>query len=306
MRIVSLLPSATEIVYALGLQDSLVGVTHECDFPVAAKSKPVLVESVLPNDGRDMSPGEVDAAVSASVRSGAPIYRFKAGALEIAKPDIILTQGLCDVCAIPYRFVVEEIRKMRGNPQVMSLDPQDLTGILTDIRRVGELCGRVDEAGEIVDRLEERVGEVAGPTRALAAAQRPKVAVIEWTDPIFGGGHWVPEMVELAGGIDVLGVAGAPSRVVEWHTVLEARPEIILIAPCGYDIPRAKGELKRLQSRPGWSELPAVRDAKIFYIDANATLSRPGPRMVDALEDMAQIFHPDIFPSAEGTRRWSA
>lgn len=305
MRIVSLLPSATEIVYALGLGDSLVGVTHECDFPADAKTKPVLVESMLPNEGKDLAPGEVDARIVEAVCAGQPVYRFKPGALEAAKPDIILTQGLCDVCAVPYQFVVAEVRKLKGNPQLMSLDPQDLTGILTDIRRVGELCGRVDEAGEIVDRLEERVGEVAGPTRELPHEQRPRVAVIEWTDPIYAGGHWVPELVELAGGIDVLGVAGEPSRKVEWQAVLDAEPEIVIVAPCGYDIPRAKAELPRLQVRPGWNELPAVRAGKVFYLDANATLSRPGPRMVDALEDIAQIVQSGIFGTEEGKRRWS-
>ena len=158
MRIVSLLPSATEICYALGLNDSLVGVTHECDYPPDAATKPVVVESCFPNDCKDMAPGEVDSKIAESIRTGTQIYSFKPGALEAAKPDIILAQGLCDVCAVPYRFVVEEIRKVRGNPQVMSLDPVDLTGILTDIRRVGELCGKVDEAGAVVDALEERVG----------------------------------------------------------------------------------------------------------------------------------------------------
>ena len=305
MRIVSLLPSATEICYALGLNDSLVGVTHECDYPPDAATKPVVVESCFPNDCKDMAPGEVDSKIAESIRTGTQIYRFKPGALEAAKPDIILAQGLCDVCAVPYRFVVEEIRKVRGNPQVMSLDPVDLTGILTDIRRVGELCGKVDEAGAVVDALEERVGEVAGPTRDLPASQRPRVAVIEWTDPIYAGGHWVPELVELAGGIDVLGVLGEPSRAVEWKTVVDSKPDIIIVAPCGYDIPRAKAELPRLQALPGWSDLPAVRDGKVYFMDANATLSRPGPRMVDALEDIAQMLHPEIFGCLVEARRWS-
>lgn len=305
MRIVSLLPSATEICYALGLNDSLVGVTHECDYPPDAATKPVVVESCFPNDCKDMAPGEVDSKIAESIRTGTQIYRFKPGALEAAKPDIILAQGLCDVCAVPYRFVVEEIRKVRGNPQVMSLDPVDLTGILTDIRRVGELCGKVDEAGAVVDALEERVGEVAGPTRDLPASQRPRVAVIEWTDPIYAGGHWVPELVELAGGIDVLGVLGEPSRAVEWKAVVDSKPDIIIVAPCGYDIPRAKAELPRLQALPGWSDLPAVRDGKVYFMDANATLSRPGPRMVDALEDIAQMLHPEIFGCLVEARRWS-
>ncbi len=305
MRIVSLLPSATEICYALGLQDSLVGVTHECDYPADATTKPVVVESVFPNNCKDMAPGEVDAKIGEAIRSGAPVYRFKPGALETAKPDIILAQGLCDVCAVPYKFVIDEIRKMRGNPQVMSLDPVDLTGILTDIRRVGELCGKVDEAGAVVDALEERVGEVAGPTRALPANDRPRVAVIEWTDPIYVGGHWVPELVELAGGIDVLGVLGEPSRAVEWSAVVASNPDIVIIAPCGYDIPRAKEELPRLQALPGWNELSAVKCDRVYFLDANATLSRPGPRMVDALEDIAQMIHPEIFPCLVEARRWS-
>jgi iron complex transport system substrate-binding protein len=305
MRIVSLLPSATEICYALGLQDSLVGVTHECDYPPDAATKPVVVESVFPNNCKDMAPVEVDSKIAESIRTGAQIYRFKPGALEAAKPDVILAQGLCDVCAVPYRFVVEEIRKVRGNPQVMSLDPVDLTGILTDIRRVGELCGRVDEAGAVVDALEERVGEVAGPTRELPANQRPRVAVIEWTDPIYVGGHWVPELVELAGGIDVLGVVGEPSKAVEWSTVVASKPDVVIVAPCGYDISRAKAELPRLQALPGWSDLPAVKDGKVYFMDANATLSRPGPRMVDAVEDIAQMIHPEIFGCLVEARRWS-
>ncbi len=217
----------------------------------------------------------------------------------------MLAQGLCDVCAVPYRVVMEELRKLRGNPQVISLDPRDLTGILTDIRRVGELCGRVDEAGAVVDKLEERVGEIAGPTRDIPAAKRPRVAVIEWTDPIYAGGHWIPEMIELAGGTDVLGIAGEPSRVVEWSAVVEAKPDIVIIAPCGYDIPRAKAELPRLQARPGWTDLPAVKNKSVYFMDANATLSRPGPRMVDGLEDMAQMIQPDIFPCLIEARRWS-
>jgi len=305
MRIVSLLPSATEICYALGLQDSLVGVTHECDYPADAATKTVVVESCFPNDCKDMAPGEVDSKIAEAIITHTPVYRFKPGAMEAAKPDIILAQGLCDVCAVPYKFVIEEIRKLRGNPQVMSLDPRDLTGILTDIRRVGELCGKVDEAGAVVDSLEERVGEVAGPTRDLPASKRPRVAVIEWTDPIYVGGHWVPELIELAGGIDVLGVLGEPSQKVEWSAVVASKPDVVIIAPCGYDIPRAKAELPRLQALAGWNDLPAVKNGCVYYLDANATLSRPGPRMVDALEDIAQMLHPEIFHCLVEARRWS-
>jgi iron complex transport system substrate-binding protein len=302
MRIVSLLPSATEIVCALGLKDDLVGITHECDFPEGITSKPVLIESCL-GDYTKMTPAEIDLKIRETVRKGEGVYRFKPGALENAKPELILTQGLCDVCAVPGHFVVAEARKLKVSPQVLSLDPQDLTGILVDIRRVGEIAGRIDEAGAVVDSLEERIGDVAGRTRELPPAKRPRVAVLEWSEPLYAAGHWVPEMIELCGGVDVLAKAGEPSRTVEWKTVQAAQPEIVIFAPCGYDIPRARKELGTLAARPEWSMLPAVKNGRIFLMDANATLSRPGPRIVDGLEDLAQIIHPEIFP-APAKPRW--
>jgi len=303
MRIISLLPSSTEIVYALGLQDELVGVSHECDYPPEARSKTVLIESVL-GDEKHLPPGEIDKKIRETVRAGQSVYRFKPGALEQARPELIITQGICDVCAIPYQFVVEAVRKIKGlDPQLISLDPQDLTGILTDIRRVGEATGTVDKAGEVVDALEERVGEVAGRARAIAPDKRVRVAVIEWTDPLYAAGHWVPEMIELAGGIDVLAKTGEPSRVVEWDKVRAANPEVIVLAPCGYDIEMARAELKNLSSRPGWNEIAAVKNGRVYLMNATATLSRPGPRIVDGLEDLAQLMHPDVFP-VTGKPRW--
>ncbi|HYG75111.1 MAG TPA: cobalamin-binding protein [Planctomycetota bacterium] len=304
MRIVSLLPSATEIVYALDLQDELVGITHECDYPPGVESKPVLIESCLGDEKDKLSPGEIDRRIRETVQKGEGVYRFKPGALEQAKPELVITQGLCDVCAVPHSFVINEIRKAKLQPQLISLDPQDLTGILTDIRRVGEMTGRIDKAGEVVDALEERVGEVAGRTRDLPSSRRPRVAVIEWTDPLYAAGHWVPEMIELAGGVDVLAKAGEPSRTVEWDAVLKAQPEILILAPCGYDLQRARGELKTLQSRPDYATLPAVKNGRVFIMNATATLSRPGPRIVDGLEDLAQIIHPEIFMVPAGGARW--
>ena len=304
MRIVSLLPSATEIVYALGLQDGLVGVTHSCDFPPEARLKPVLIESCMGANEAQMSAGEIDRIIRESVQKGESVYRFKAGALEQAKAELVLTQGICDVCAVSYQSVIVEIQKLKSKPQLLSLDPQDLTGILTDIRRVGEATGQIDKAGEVVDALEERVGDVAGRTREIAPQARPRVAVIEWTDPIYAAGHWVPEMVELAGGQDVLAKVGNPSEVVEWETVLAAKPEVIVVAPCGYDIPRARAELHNLAARPGWLDIPAVKNRKVYIMDANATLSRPGPRIVDGLEDLAGIIHPERFPSDPAKARW--
>jgi iron complex transport system substrate-binding protein len=304
MRIVSLLPSATEIVYELGLGDELVGVTHECDFPAAAKAKPVLIESVLGEKPERLSAKEVDAKIRETVMKGESVYRFKPDALKQARPDVIITQGLCDVCAVASHFVVKEMRSLRPEPQMLSLDPQDLTGILTDIRRVGEATGKIDRAGEVVDALEERVGDVAGRTRDLPAAKRPRVAVIEWVDPIFAAGHWVPEMIELAGGQDVLAAPGSPSQVVEWEKVLSARPDVLIVAPCGYDIRRAREELNLLKQRAGWDTIPAVKTGRVYLMDANATLSRPGPRIVDGLEDLAQIIQPELFPVEAGKARW--
>lgn len=298
MRIITLLPSATEIVCALGLIDDLVGITHECDYPEAVKTKPVLIESCLGPDAHKMSPREIDDKIRETLKKGEGTYRFKPGAMEQAKPDVVLTQGLCDVCAVPHSFVVKEISRLKLDPILISLDPQDLSGIITDIRRVGEATGRIDEAGTLCDQLEERIGEVAGRTREIDPASRPKVAVIEWTDPIFAAGHWVPEMVELAGGVDCLAPAGEPSKVVEWETVLAAKPDVIVLSPCGYDLKKARTELPLLEKRPGWNELPAVKNGKVFVLDANATLSRSGPRIVDGLEALAQMIRPDLFPAA--------
>ncbi|HYF47862.1 MAG TPA: cobalamin-binding protein [Planctomycetota bacterium] len=302
MRIITLLPSATEIAFALGLEDEIVGVTHECDYPAAAKSKPVLIESAL-GDTSKLSPKEIDSRLRELLKSGESAYRFKEGAFTAAKPDLIITQGLCDVCAVPKHFVIQEIRKAKIEPQILSLDPEDLTGILTDIRRVGEITGKVDKAGEIVDALEERVGEVAGRTRDLPTAKRPSVAVIEWIDPIYFAGHWVPEMIDLAGGRDALAKPGERSRAIEWKELLDAAPEIIIVAPCGFDVNGARKQASELKSRAGWSELPAVKSNRVYLMDANATLSRPGPRIVDGLEDLAQIIQPELFP-VRGKARW--
>jgi iron complex transport system substrate-binding protein len=295
MRIVSLLPSATEIVYLLGLQDSLVGVTHECDFPADARAKPVLIESILGADSQRLSAREIDEKIRATVRAGKSVYRFKPGALQEAKPDVILTQGLCDVCAIPHNFVVQEAKGLRPEPQLISLDPLDLAGILTDVRRVGEVTGAIDRAGEVVDGLEERIGEIAGRTRDIPPTRRPRVAILEWTDPVYTAGHWAPEMVELAGGVDVLAKPGEPSHAIEWDAVIKAQPEVLIVAPCGYNKEQAAKAIDALKTRPDWSNLPAVKSDRVHAFDANAHLSRPGPRIVDGLEALARLVQPGLF-----------
>lgn len=301
MRILSLLPSATEIVCGLGLKDDLVGITHECDYPPGIeREKPVVIESCLGPEGKKLAPGEIDRRINEKLQRGEGVYRMRPGLLEQTKPELIITQGLCDVCAVPQYSVVEAIRGIKGfNPNVLSLDPTDLTGILADIRRVGEATGAIDAAGEIVEKLEERIGEVAGRTRSLKESERPRVACIEWLDPIFTGGHWVPEMVELAGGREVLEKAGERSRRIEWQAVVDAKPDVIVVTPCGYDIPQARAQMNLLTGRPGWSELPAVMNKRVFIVEANAYFSRPGPRIVDGLEQLVQMIHPQLFPAAK-------
>lgn len=298
MRILSLLPSATEIVCSLGLKDELVGITHECDYPPGIEhEKPVVIESCLGPDGKNLPPGEIDRRIVETLRRGEGVYRIREGLLESTRPELIITQGICDVCAVPRFSVLEAVQKLKGfSPQVLSLDPTDLTGILADIRRVGEATGAIDAAGDLVEKLEERIGEVAGKTRDLPAEKRPRVACIEWTDPIFTGGHWVPEMVELAGGVDVLQQAGERSLRKEWQQVLDARPEYIVVMPCGYDRAKARAEMELLTQRPGWHELPAVQAGRVYIVEANAYFSRSGPRIVDGLEQLAQILHPGLFP----------
>ena len=293
MRIISLLPSATEIICALGLRDQLVGITHECDFPLGIeKEKPILVENCLGAESKDWPPEKIDAAVREKLLSGEGVYRFKPGLLESLKPDLIITQGLCDVCAIPYPTVQEIARKLKPAPEVLSLDPTDVTGVLADVRRVGEATGKVAQAGELVEQLEERVGAVAGAYSGRGDKDRPKVVCLEWTEPVFVGGHWIPEMVELAGGRDVLGKIGEPSRTVEWQQVLDAQPDVIALIPCGYDEAKSRAEIKRLEQKPGWKELPAVKKNRVHAFDANAFYSRPGPRIVDGLEQFARMINP--------------
>jgi len=301
VRILSLLPSATEIACALGLKDDLVGITHECDYPVGIeREKPVVIESCLGPDGKHLPPDEIDRRITAALQRGEGVYRIKTGLLESTRPELILTQGLCDVCAVPRLSVLEAVRNLKTlSPNILSLDPTDLTGILADIRRVGEATGAIDAAGDLVASLEERIGAVAFKTRDLPKVRYPRVACIEWTAPIFTGGHWVPEMVELAGGNDVLQKAGERSLRKEWDVVLDARPEVIVVMPCGYDIAKTRAEMGLLTQRPGWHELPAVKSGRVYLVDANAYFSRSGPRIVDGLEQLAQMLHPELFPCAQ-------
>ena len=292
MRICSLLPSATEIVYALGLGDQLYGVSHECDYPPEAAAKPTLIRSAF--DQSSLSSLEIDHAVMERLRSGEGIYTIDHDLLRQAEPDLILTQELCDVCAVPYSEVKRAVGQLGGQPRLLPLSPSLLGDVLQDISRVGEATGREEQAGSLVRRLRERIDRVAA--RTATAAERPTTFCLEWADPLYVAGHWVPEMVEMAGGIDGLGVKGKPSVQIEWERVVKYAPEVVILMPCGFDVERAVREVPLLTRLPGWSDLPAVQRGQVYAVNATAYFSRSGPRLVDGLELLAKILHPELFP----------
>jgi iron complex transport system substrate-binding protein len=287
-----LLPSATEIVYALGLGDQLYGVSHECDYPPEAAAKPTLIRSAF--DQSSLSSLEIDHAVMERLRSGEGVYTIDQDLLRQAEPDLILTQELCDVCAVPYSEVKRAVDQLVSQPRLLPLSPSLLGDVLQDISRVGEATGREEQAGFLVRRLRERIDRVTA--RTATAAERPATFCLEWADPLYVAGHWIPEMVEMAGGIDGLGGKGKPSVQIEWERVVKYAPEVVILMPCGFDVERAVREVPLLTRLPGWSDLPAVQRGQVYAVNATAYFSRSGPRLVDGLELLAKILHPELFP----------
>jgi iron complex transport system substrate-binding protein len=296
MRIASLLPAATEIVYALGLGESLVGVTHECDYPEAAKRLPRLTSSLLPPG---LTSAEIDAAVSSSLRDEHTVYALDAALLRGLEPDFVLTQSLCEVCAVPRADVDDAVCTMPEAATIISLDPSSLEDMLNDMLRLAACFGMQERGPPAVAGLRARLEAVRAKT---AAAARPRVFCAEWLDPIFCGGHWIPEMVSIAGGEDRLGMPHVDSTRVGWDAVVEWAPEVLVMMPCGFDAAGALREAPSLTMRPGWDALPAVKAGRVFVVDANAYFARPGPRLVDGVEILARILHPDLFrgPLPEG------
>lgn len=291
MRIVSLIPSGTEIACLLGLGEQLVGVSHECGYPPEARGKLVLIRPIL--DADLLASAEIDRRIVERRRAGAPVYLLDPDLLARAAPDLILTQALCDVCAVGYRDVAAVAERLPRRPEILSLDPRTLGDVIEDIQRVAAATGAVERGRAAVADLRRRIDRVAG--RAREARGRPRVACLEWLDPPYAAGHWIPEMVELAGGVDVLGSKGSPSVPVAWEAVREARPEVVVLMPCGFEIPRTLRELAGLTGRPGWWDLPAVRAEQVWVVNGHAYFSRSGPRLVDGLEYVAQILHPELF-----------
>ncbi len=291
-RIVSLLPAATEIAAALGLMGEVVGVSHECDFPGEANEHPRVMHCPVHNAG--LTSGEVDEWVRRALRENGTIYTINEPLLRELRPDVILTQKLCDVCAVGYGTVARLAESLPGPPRVVNLEPSSLLDIFDDIRRVAEVCDVPERADKLVAKLLDRVEVVR--RRANRTANRPCCFLMEWVDPPFCSGHWGPELVEIAGGRDPLGRKHQPSAQIEWKQVLDARPEIIMLALCGYDVDLARRDYQLLQRFPGFDSLPAARRGEIYAVNASAYFARPGPRIVDSLEILAGILHPEEFP----------
>ena len=291
-RIVSLLPAATEIAAALGVMEQVVGVSHECDFPNEANERPRVTYCPLHDAG--LTSREVDHWVRRALRDNGTIYTIDEPLLLNLRPDVILTQKLCDVCAVGYGTVARLAETLPGSPQVINLEPSSLSDIFNDIRRVAEVCDVPERADKLVIQLSDRVEGVR--RRANRIRHRPRCFLMEWVDPPFRSGHWGPELVEIAGGYDPSGRKHQPSVQIEWQEVLDAQPDIIVLALCGYDIDRARRDYEILRGFPNFNSLPAARRGEIYLVDANAYFARPGPRTVDSLEILAGILHPGEFP----------
>ncbi len=289
LNIVSLLPSATEIVCALGCGDRLKGVTHECDYPPGVERLPRVTRPLID----PAQPGhEIDKLVHERLQSDGALYTLDIDVLRELEPGVILTQALCDVCAVSEADVCRAAELLPGNPVVINLEPRTLTGVLQTIRQV---AGALEvDCSAYVNSLQKRIAAV--DKRSQATGGRPRVALLEWLSPPFSTGHWGPEMVRLAGGVEGLGSEGRPSTAISWHDVLEWQPEVMVIACCGWDIERTRAELAAMDEIPGWNDLPAVMNGRAYLSDGAQYFSRPGPRLVDSLEILAHAIHPDVHP----------
>ena len=290
MRIASLVPSATEMLFALGLGDRVVAVTHECDYPPGAEQLPHLTRSVIPEG---LEAAEIDQAVRERTSRGESLYELDEDALTGLDVDLIVTQAVCEVCAVSFDDVRAVADELPTHPQVLSLDPSTLGEVLADIPRLAQAAGASEAGDQLIAELGERLEAVE---RAVDGAPRPRVAALEWMDPLYIGGHWVPQMIELAGGEDALGLPGEKSRTADWGELEAALPEIVVSMPCGYYAEQAAAETIR------WRLHLAQLGARVYAVDAAAYFSRPGPRLVDGVELLAHIFHPDVF-EAPPTRR---
>lgn len=299
-RVVSLLPSATEIICALGFQDSLVGRSHECDFPPGVKTLPVLTAPHFEAEGTSI---QIDRQVKDLVERGLSLYKVNTEKLAELKPDIIVTQSQCEVCAVSEKELEAALADWVGKPaQIVSLRPDSLEDIWEDFRGVGRALGDLSAAEKLIASMQR---EMAGVKEKLAEVKkRPQVLCLEWLDPPMTAGNWMPQLVEQAEGKNLLSEVGKHSPYVTWDEICEAKPEILLILPCGFDIARSKKEMDALTRRAGWHEIPAVKQGRVFITDGNQYFNRPGPRILDSLYILAEIFHPDHFPPRFADKGW--
>lgn len=307
MRIVSLLPSATEIVCALGLRDQLVGVTHECDWPADVARLPKVTRTLIPHDAGS---ADIDALVRDRLRTQSALYTLDMALLKSLRPDLIVTQALCDVCAVADDEVQAAAQSLSTRPRVVNLAPRSLDDVLACLTLVADAAGVSKKGAHVIATLRARVDAVSARTAAIRS--RPRVVLLEWLQPPFSCGHWTPELVDLAGGIELIGRAYQPSRTLRWGDVEAAQPDTIVVACCGFDIARTQQDLAALETESQWSMLPAVVNQRVHVVDGSQYFSRPGPRLVDSLEILAHTLHPKVhplpahLPRALGLRRWRA
>lgn len=295
MRIVSLLPSATEIVCELGLGDRLVGVTHECDHPPFVAGLPKVTRTLIPADAPSR---EIDHLVRERLRTRRALYTLDLPVLERLAPDLIVTQALCDVCAVAEDEVAAAAGRLPSRPRVVNLEPQRLADVFECVRLVAAAAGVPDRAEEVVHRLSGRVEAVR--RRSAACSRYPRTVILEWIDPPFSCGHWTPELVRWAGGVELLGIEGRPSRTLTWDDVRSADPDVLVLACCGYTVDRTLRDIPILASYSGFADLSCVRQGRVFVVDGHAYFNRPGPRLVDSLEIVAHTLHPDVHPLPPG------
>ena len=301
LRIASLLPSSTEIVCALGLEDNLIGITHECDFPESVAEKPHLTASRISHE--TMSSKEIDHAVRRQLDGHGSIYDLNEKLLEELNPDLILTQELCEVCAVSYKTVEKAARMYVAGARVVSLEPNTIEEIFDNIKTVAALCGVAEKGEQVVENLQQRLDkikiEIAGyqnnSNSETQTFELPKVFMLEWLEPPFSPGHWVPEQVEIAGGICLMGTAGEKSVTTTYREIYESKPEIMVLIPCGYYTEDILRQLENTEFPADWQEIPAIANGEIWALDATSYFSRPAPRVVDGAEILAKIFHPQIF-----------
>jgi iron complex transport system substrate-binding protein len=305
VRIVSLLPSATEIVYALGLGRRLVGVSHECDWPPEARDNQVVTRSTRRLTGRRSA--TIHRLASDAVHGGSSLYELDEAALVALKPDLILTQELCEVCAPSYERVNEIARRLDGDVSVVSLEPSSIEGILHSISTVGAMTGAESAAVRVVERLRGRLGRIERKVvkRRETGHAPPRVVALEWLDPPFAAGHWVPEQVRRAGGWEVLGAEGDRSIETTWRAVRDIDPEMLVLMPCGFHVNEAVAEWRRTRRPAYWKRIEAVRRGQVFVVDGSAYFSRPGPRVVDGIAMLAEIFDPDAFIETSPVASWT-